>query len=433
MINKIRAGLNHAGFKKYFLHTSWQLLAQILQILSAIFVGSWVARYLGPEQYGVYSYALVFVGIFATIAPLGIDNLLVRELVKNKDKRDVLLGTAFYLKLFGAFLVLIIISIAVYFANNEKYTNIIIFIVAGTMIFQSFGVLVSYYQANILGKYICYSSIISISVSCIVKIILIVNNAPIIAFAIQLIIDSIILATAYSIFYYTNKLSISNWKFDITVAKSLLKSSWPLLLSGMVIMVYMKIDQIMIKAMIGDEAVGQYSAAVRLCEAWYFVPVIISSSLFPAIINAKKQSEKLYLNRMQRLYNFLVYTSLAIALAMMLSGSLIVNFLYGKSFDQTEGIFAISIWAGIFVSLGVASSKWYLAENLQVLSFWRTFCGMLINIILNYFFIPRYGMKGAAVATIISQFNTGYLFDLFFYKTRKQFFMKTRALFLNII
>jgi O-antigen/teichoic acid export membrane protein len=202
----------------------------------------------------------------------------------------------------------------------------------------------------------------------------------------------------------------------------------------MVIAIYMKIDQVMIKEMMDNEAVGQYAAAVRISEAWYFIPMVISSSLFPAIISAKKQSEELYYKRLQHLYDFMVWTSVAIALPMTFLSNWVVRFLYGSQYDPAGNVLMIHIWAGLFVSLGVASGKWFLTENFQMLAFWRTFYGMIINVVLNFTLIPQYGIQGAAIATLISQAVAAYVSDLFNHKTKSVFFMKTKSLYLyNVV
>jgi len=418
---------------KYFKNTSWLFGEKILRMIVGLFVGVWVARYLGPEQYGLLSYAGSFVGLFITISTLGLDGIVIRELVKDESKRDVLLGTAFRLKLLGAFGVLLLLAVAVNFTSNDHYTNILIFIIASATIFQSLNVIDMYFQSKVRSKYVVYANIISLFISTMIKITLLLTEAPLIAFVCVALFDSIILAMGFIYFYLHNDLSLKAWKFQKSVAISLLKDSWPLILSGIVISIYMKIDQVMIKEMMSAEAVGQYAAAVRLSEAWYFIPIIIASSLFPAIINAKKQSEELYYARLQKLYDLMVWMAIAITIPMTFMSDWIVEILYGAQYSQAGSVLMIHIWAGVFVFLGVASGKWFVSENLQMLSFWRTFYGMLSNIILNIFLIPKYGIQGAAIATLISQIIAAYLFDLFNYKTRNMFFMKTKSLlFLNI-
>ena len=220
-------------------------------------------------------------------------------------------------------------------------------------------------------------------------------------------------------------LKIQHLRFNKLTAVSLLKDSWPLIFSGMVIAVYMRIDQVMIKEMMNSEAVGQYAAAVRISEAWYFIPMVIASSLFPAIVNAKKQSEELYYARLQKLYDLMVWMAIAIALPMTFLSDWVVNLLYGSQYNQSGSVLMIHIWAGVFVFLGVAFSKYLTIENLTKKMFYRTFLGAILNIILNYFLIPKYGIKGAAVATLLSQFVANYVYDIFDKDLHKQLIMKT--------
>ncbi|MDD3854351.1 flippase [Sulfurimonas sp.] len=443
MLTKLKSLQKHSGFMRYFKNTSWLLGEKILRMVVGLFVGIWVARYLGPEQFGLFSYAQSFVGLFAAIATLGLDGIVIRELVKDESRRDELIGTAFWLKLMGAFAVLLILAIAVNFTSNDHATNIIVFIVAGATVFQAFNVVDFYFQSKVLSKYIVYANVISLFFSSVVKIALILNEAPLVAFAWVVLFDSFVLALGYIYFYIRNrhcerseaiqqttviaskaKQSILSLTFNKSIAVGLLKDSWPLILSGIVVSIYMKIDQVMIMQMLDTNAVGQYAAAVRISEAWYFIPMVVASSLFPAIINAKKQSEELYYTRLQRLYDLMVWMAIAIALPMTFLSDWIVNLLYGGQYHEAGSVLMIHIWAGVFVFLGVASGKWFVSENLQILAFWRTFSGMAMNVILNFILIPKYGVNGAAVATLISYSVAGFLFDYFNAKTRKVFFMK---------
>jgi O-antigen/teichoic acid export membrane protein len=405
LITKLRTLKNHEGFMKYFRNTSWLFGEKILRMIVGLFVGIWVARYLGPEQFGLFSYAQSFVGLFTAIATLGLDGIVVRELVKDETRRDELIGTAFWLKLMGAFAVLAVLAIAVNFTSNDTNTNILVFIIASATIFQSFNVVDMYFQSKVMGKYITYANVISLLLSSIVKIILILNEAPLIAFVWMIVFDSIILATGYVYFYIRNRhsrldressfiSSITNLTFKKQTALSLLKDSWPLILSGIVISIYMKIDQIMIMEMIDAEAVGQYAAAVRISEAWYFIPMVIVSSLFPAIINAKKQSEELYYARLQKLYDLMVWMAIAIALPMTFLSVWVIHLLYGEEYSQASSVLIIHIWTGVFVALGIF--------------------GAVMNIILNFIMIPKYGIQGAAVATMLSQIISGFIIPIWF-------------------
>jgi len=426
-----RIDFKSESFKKYFKNTSWLFSEKILRMVVGLFVGVWVARYLGPDRFGMLSYAIAFVGLFTTISTLGLHGIVVRELVKDESKRDKIIGTAFWLKLVAGFVVLLILAAAVNLTSNDAYTNLLVFIIASATVFQSFNVIDFYFQAKVLSKYVVFANIISLAISSIIKIVLIIIEAPLIAFAWTVLFDSVVLAAGYIYFYYRNKLSFKEWKFEKSVALDLIKDSWPLVLSGIVISVYMRIDQVMIKEMMNNEAVGQYAAAVRLSEAWYFIPMVIASSLFPAIINAKEKSEELYYARLQKLYTLAVWIAIAIALPMTFLSDWVVNILYGVQYDQAGGVLMIHIWAGVFVSFGSIWSKHMLANNKQKVFLSYDITSTVLNVIINLILIPFIGINGAAIATACSILITYIFFGIFYHDQKDTIKYFIRAILLT--
>jgi O-antigen/teichoic acid export membrane protein len=430
MISKIKNLPNHQGFMKYFKNTSWLFGEKILRMVVGLFVGIWVARYLGPEQFGLFSYAQSFVGLFAIVATLGLNSIIVRELVKDKIDKNTLIGTAFFMMLVAAFFVILLLAIAINFTSNDTFTNILIFIIASATIFQSFNVVDFYFQAKVMSKYVVYSNIVSLFISSIIKIVLILNEASLIYFAFTVLFDSIILMAGFIYFYKKHNENFANWKFDKKIAISLLKDSSPLIIAGVINSIYMKVDQVMIKEILGVVEVGYYSAAVRLSEAWFAIGVIICNSLFPAIVNAKKISEELYYQRIQRLFLFLVVIAYSLSVFVYFSSDYIILFLYGKEFIEASSVLSIHIFSAIFVYLGVSSGRWLIAENKTLLNLYRNIFGMVMNIILNIIFIPKYGIVGAAFASLIAYISAFYIMDLFQKDTRYIFYLKSKALLL---
>jgi O-antigen/teichoic acid export membrane protein len=216
--------------------------------------------------------------------------------------------------------------------------------------------------------------------------------------------QSIILTSGLIVMYVKQKSSLFKWSVNFGLAKRLLKDSWPLILSGIAISMYMRIDQVMIKNMLDAEAVGNYAIAVRLSEVWYFIPVLITSSVFPAIINAKNISEKLYYKRIQNLYSLMIWLSIGIAIPITFLANDIIRFLFGAQYQNAVSVLKIHIWAGVFVFFGCAWSKWILNENKQMLITLSHILGAALNILFNYKLIPICGIVGAAIATILSYF-----------------------------
>jgi len=430
LIGKLKTLLTkNSGFARYLKNTSWLMGEKVVRLLIALSVGVWVTRYLGPEQFGILSYAQSFVGIFAALSSLGLNDIIIRELVKDQDRRNLILGSSFGLQTLGSSLIMLILIISIYYNDNEPLTNKIIIILGLLTFINSFNVIASYFHSQVKSKFYAIAGLVGVIISALLKIYLILGSYSLIYFVYVLTFDVIFLVTGLIWFYKKSGESLLKWKFSWKMAKDLLKDAWPLILSGIIVSIYMKIDQVMIKEYLGNGEVGQYSAAVRLSEAWYFIPTIICSSLFPAIINAKLKDDTLYKDRLQRLYNLMVVLGVVIILPVLKLSDWMINLLYGEAFQRSAGVLNIHILGSVFVFLGVANQKWFISENYQAYNIICLGMGMVANIVLNVIMIPKMGIMGAAYATLISQFTASVLAPVFFKKTRSSFYMMLRALF----
>lgn len=427
--NLIQSALSNAGFRRYFANTSWMFGEQILRMISGLLVGIWVARYLGPEQIGIFSYALAFVAIFNAFAKLGLDGIVVRDLVNEPHKRDVYLGTAFWLKLIAGLATFLIIAFATLFCSNDSTTNLYILIIAGGIIFQSFEVVDFYFQSKVLSKFVSISKITQLVISSLLKVYFVLTGADLLWFVVISFVDQFALAVI--LYFAYKKLKVGSFLrfFNISIAKKMLNDSWPLIVTGLSIVIYMRIDQIMLKEMIGMRQVGIYTAALRLSESWYFVPVLICTSLFPAIVNAKKSDNDLYMRRLNNLYFHLIWIAILVALIATFISNNIVNLLFGIKYIVAGEILSVHIWSGVFVVIGVLSGQWFLLEGCQKIATLNTIIGALINIVLNCLMIPIYGVKGVAYATLISYSFSSYFLLFFNRKTRVLFHQITNSIF----
>ena len=425
----INTKINFRGktFKKFFVNTSWMFSEKILKILVNFIVGIYVVRYLGLVQNGMLAYALSVVGILTAITTIGLGEIVVRELLTDEKKRDKILGTSFFLKFFSS--VVIYALIIIYYFHNRDIQNLLLLIIASSIIFKPFEVIEAYFKSRVLSKYPVMARTVSVILTDCGKILLILYKMPLVYFGVLVFVEIFLAAVGFIFIFKNQKLSIFQWRFDWNIAKSLFRDSWPLMFSSLAVTIYMKVDKIILKVMLGDAAVGVYDAAVRLCEGWYFIPVAISSSLFPAIISAKKINNQLYNTRLQKLYDLLAWISILIAIPISLFSRQIINFLYGADFIGASPVLSIYIWAGVPVFLGAATSQYLIAENYTIISLIRTTIGMVLNIILNIILIPYMGIVGAAVATIIS-YLVATFFIAFIPKTRKQISMMIKSIFL---
>ncbi|SFF94260.1 flippase [Pontibacter chinhatensis] len=424
LVERIKKPLSSAGVKKYAHNTGWLFAEQMLRMAAGFLVGLWVARYLGPDQFGIYNYVIAFTSIFAGLAKLGMDEILVRDLVNDPEKEAVYLGTAFWLKLAGAILTIALITFISIISSDDYLTVFYILIISAGIIFQSFEVLDFYFRSKVLTKYVSISKLIQLLVSSLLKVYFVVTGAELFWFVLIALIDQISLALSLYLNFYNRKikLGLKDYNFfkyfDKSVANRLLHDGWPMILSSLAVMIYLRIDQVMIKNMVGEHVVGIYAAGVRISELFFFIPVIICSSLFPAILNAKRTEQQLFNKRLQQLYTFLTWIAILITIPVAFLSDWIVYVLYGEQFAEAGNILMISIWASIFVFQGTARGYWLVAENLQKYSLIFTSLATLVNVLLNIILIPQYGGIGAAWATLISYSSSAILFPILFKRTR---------------
>ena len=425
----IRSLKDNKGFMRYFNNTSWLIIEKCIRIIEAFVIGIWVARYLGPQEFGILSYSLSFVFLFTAFAALGLDQIVVRELVKDHNKRDVILGTTLGLKFIGFLFMLILLITSLQFTNNSKITNVIILIIAISIFFKSFNGIDLYFQSKIQSKYIAITNIIVILICGIIKAILIFNAAELINFAYVFIVETFLLSSGYILCYKYNKQLIQKWQFKFTVAKELLSKSWPLIIGGVAAAIYMKIDQVMIKEIMNERSVGLYSAADKLCSVWLIITVAITQSVFPFMVESRKIDRNLFLNKLQKLYDVLIKVAISASLIYTFFANKIMVFLFGIDYIDASEILIVYIWSSVFVFLSNGSWCYYLNENLEKFASIRLVIGAVLNIILNLYFITVYGLLGAAYATLISYSISGYFVNLLFSKTRDNFYLQTRSLF----
>jgi len=428
ILKKIVQLKHHSGFRKYFANTSWLLGERVLRMAVSLFVGIYVARYLGPERFGLLSYTLSFVLLFGSLASFGLDDILVRELVHRPEQRNNLLGTVFWLKVCGTAVMGTTIALVLQFKVEDQQTYWMIALITFGVLFQATNVVDFYFQSQVQSKFAVRAQAFQLLVTSIFKIYLVWNQAELIWFAFALMLDQAVVAALFLLLYHWKIEWFPFFSFRWIQAKKLMRDAWPLIFAGMVVSVYMKIDQVMLKEMLDAKAVGVYAAAVKLCEAWYIVPAIVAASLFPAIIEARKKSETLYYERVQNLYDLMVWASVAVALPTTLLADWVILILYGTDFQEAADVLRIYIWGGVFVTLGIASSKWLVAENLQRYLFYGTALGALLNVGCNLWLIPIYGIKGAAFATLVAQVTVCFLSLSFFKKTRHNFLLAAKSL-----
>lgn len=404
-------------------NSGWIIFKNIVNMFNVFIVTSIVARVFGPSQFGEFNYVYSFVILFTALSTLGLDNLAVKTLIQKKEQEKEILFTLFIVRISSGIILIFISNIIFYFLGNG-FSNInLVALVFSIMLFlKAFEVVEYWLLANWKSKVsTIIRSIITIAFS-VGKIIVVLNTESLLYFSLTYLVESLLIGMVFA-FYYLKK--NNNYKksfnFNIKFAKYILKESWPLAISGLAITLYMRIDQIMIGILSDSTELGYYSAAVRIAEMWYFIPLSLVST-FSAII--MKIEDEMELNaKVQELFNIVTWLGITFAILITITSPILVTILFGSEYDSSASIITISVWAGIFATLGSARSVWLVAKGLNKYSIIYTFSGLFVNVLLNFLFIPIWGGKGAAFATLIGQFTSTVIVLGLFKQTRKSTFM----------
>jgi len=393
-----------------------------------LFVGIYVARYLGPERYGLLSYSNSFVGIFTAIALLGLDGIVVRELVKTPENKDKILGTSFLLKVVGTLFMWLMILVALFFTNNDLLTNTLIAIIAFSIIFQVFNVVDFNFQAEVKSKYVVHAQFVQLLVTSVAKIILVVKELPLIWFASVFCLDAIILAVGLVYIYSFNRGKIYFWKWDSKYAKALLIESWPLMFSYMSYLIYAKIDRVMIKEMMDEYSVGIYSAAYVLYEAPLFISLMLAKSIYPLLVQYYHDNKDKLFNFYTILSSYMTLLSYMIVLFFYIFHEELIQLTFGDDYKNSSRILVLLSFGLIPMFNAFLRSSYITISGNQKIILYTSLFSSIFNVILNYFLINEFGVQGAVYSTVITQILSLIVLNAAFNETKVLFFIQIKSL-----
>ncbi|GJD21731.1 probable polysaccharide biosynthesis protein [Rivularia sp. IAM M-261] len=416
--------------RKVINNTIWLSLEQILRLGIGFFVGAWLARYLQPQQFGVLNYTIGFVGLFSPLAYLNdLNQIVIRDITLEHEDKNEIIGTSFILKLFGSLITVIFSTVAIILLRpNDNLAQSLTIILSFSTIFYSFNTIDCWFQQQIQSKYTVIAKNITFIFITLGRIFLISTHAPLIAFAWVIFVEGALNSIALVITYYIKGQALTKWQFCLKRTKKLIKDSWTLILSGLAISIYLRIDQTMLGQIIGDYEVGIYSVAVRFSELCCFLPSAFVSSVFSSIIQEKQKNDTEFYRRLQQLFDIMVLMAYGFAIIIILSSNILVNLVYGENYAATTNVVMVHIWSIIFMFLGFAKNIWVIAEKQGAYTLASTFIGAIMNIFLNLWLIPNYQAIGAAIATIISYAFADYISCLLYKPARPIFGMITKSL-----
>ena len=411
-------------------NTAYLGVTRVAQLFVSFTIGVSVARYLGPAGAGALAYAVSFVALFSSIAALGLDTIVIRDLAANEPGSAVseeVLSSAFLLRIVATPVTIIIIVVASLLADRDDKTRLLIVIVASGVIFQPLSVIDLYFQSLVKSKYVVYTQLAALGVVSIARVILLLAGAPLLAFA-----GITALETALSMFglvyvYRRHRGRAPKLTISKRVAWALLSQAWPLALTGILTSIYINVDRVLIKHLLGNASAGKYAVVVSISTALYFVPIALGQSLFPSLVESRRDSA-LYQRRLQQAFDALLWAAVAIALPVTFIAEPLMHFLYGAPYEGSGAALAILIWSAVFTFLGLVTSYWLVAENLQRIYPVRIFASLSTCVVLDFVLIPSWGIRGAAVATVVAQLVSSTVVYAFSKQTQLMITMQCRAL-----
>ncbi|WP_429070820.1 flippase [Aeromonas veronii] len=415
--HSLLAAINNSG---------WLLFDKLIRLLLGLLVSAWVARYLGPAQYGELAYVLAYLAFFQAVAVLGMDGIIVRDIAKDKTNAGEILGTAFILRLSAGLCCWLIAIASMGWFNGWQDRSVYITALAGaSLIYQAADTIDLWFQSQSQSRRTVIAKLLAYIIANGLRILLILNQAPLLAFAVVMSIEFLLAALALA-YAYRKFTCQQPWQLFKTQAVRLLQESWPFILSGLSITVYMRIDQIMIKEMLGETELGIYAAVLPLAMLWTFIPMTLSVSLAPMVARAKQQSEQAYWACLSNIFRGFALLGWLICVPVAMVSSYVVELLFGSEYASGSLVLTIVVFTNLFINMGVAQSLWILNEGKSKISLYKTIVGAVVCLIGNLILIPQLGIIGAAISAVLAQLSSTILTNVFL--CRDVFFLQVKSL-----
>ena len=417
-------------FRPYLHNTGWILAEKLFVMVLGFVTTVVVARYLGPANFGILAYATSLAALVGVAGHLGLQGLVVRELVKKPTLRAETLGTAAVLK-FGGVLVgyLALMTYAAVYEGTSSEVFKLIAIAGAALLFMPLNVIDFWFNAFVQARYVSIARAAGAFVFAGGMLWLVLEDAGIVAFAVPYFMQALVAAVVLLfLFRVRSSMRLAHWRFDTGHARELLSQGWVIYLASFFAVIYLKIDQVMLRWLADSTEVGVYAVAARFSEVWYFIPTAIVASVFPDMIKLRESNESRFTHRLQQLFDSLAVLGMLIAMLVTLFAPWVIPLFFGADYAASVPILVIHTWASVFIFMRAALSKWILIENALYFSLLTQGLGAISNVILNYFLIPLYGGAGAAWATLISYAIASFLALLLYSRTRPIFWLMLNAL-----
>ena len=403
---------------KVFTNMRWLVSGRILQMAIALVINMITARYLGVNNYGIINYGASYVSFFTPICSLGLESIIIKELVDKPDCQGDTLGTAMGMRIVSSIFSMVAIMIFLFFVDHGNTMMLgVAFVQSMVLVFNTADLFEFWYQSRLESKISVTVRTIGYLITAVYKIAILFFQKSIYWFAFTNTLDMIIAFLFLRIVY--KKSGGQKLKFNFKHGKKMLKISYNFIISGLMVAIYAQMDKIMLGQMLDTYTVGLYSVGIYICSLWNFIPDSMIASLRPEIMKAKKLNEGIYQKKLKQMYALIIWISILYAVFICLFSKYIILILYGKDFLGARAPLMIAVWYCGFSLIGSARDVWIICEGHQKYSKWFALIGAITNLVLNLLLIPKIGMIGAAIATLVTQIMTGFGVTLLFKNTRE--------------
>jgi O-antigen/teichoic acid export membrane protein len=393
-------------------NASWIIAGKVFQTILVFVTSVFTTRYLGPSNYGIINYVTAYVSFFAPVCTLGINMILVKDLLEFPEEQGASIGTTCLLRIIASFLsTLFIVGVVAIVDMGEKTTIVVSLLCSLSLVFQAFDTINYWFQSRYNSKITAIVTLVAYIITTIYKIVLLVLQKSVIWFAFASSVDYICLAIFLLLAY--QKKEGPKLRFSIEKGKKLLKQSYHYVLSGVMVAIYSQTDKLMLKQMMDETEVGYYSLAASINGIWVFVLQAIIDSMVPTIMRLYQEEKREQFERKNKqLYAIIIYFSIFVAIGFVILGKPFILFVYGEEYIPAASILNIISWGTLFSYLGVARNAWLVCQNKQKYLKYMYFCSAIANVVLNILLIPIVGGRGAAIASVITQMSTSIILPL---------------------
>lgn len=406
----LRSGLAAVASSEAAANSSWLLLDRLVRAVVGLLVGAWVARYLGPSEFGSLAYAIAFVAMFQALATVGIESIVVRDLARDPSAAARILGSAFLLRGTAGVLCWLLCVGTAMAQDGGSARVLLIAIVAGSLAFQAADVLDLWFQSRSRSKRTVLAKLTAHLLANGLKIALILHGADLFAFAAVVALEAAANAAALALAFLRHGLR-DRWTFNRAEATALLAQSWPLMLSGLAVMVYMRIDQLMVSELIGEYELGLYAAVLPISQVWQALPIAVATSLAPTLARQRQADAERYRRSIVWTFRSFFYAGVASATITTLVAGPIVRTLFGEAYEQAAPVLAIHAMSNVFCFLGIAHSLWLTNEGIFSVRLIGTLLASGVAIALNLVLLPHVGLIGAAWSAVAAQAIAAFLIN----------------------